>query len=337
MGLIDGTLKSGMVQYAYQLYNKHGIATDISPTTNLIPIINKNTLSGYAEGKTTNCGVRVGTIYQTENGCFDRVRIYRIHYTENGQLPTIEIIEDCNINSFDIDPSYDTETYNIFIEDCGQSALSTITLEEFNSLSGVHIIPKVIEDKNDYLFAAAIKDVQQSSFNGIENVTLSYEFVTLDLIGDASKSEVIGIPDHNTIQRKSNDSAWEISPNDFDLKTTITSYENSNFTYSSPIISYYAKSLRRGETYRFGVVFYNDKGESSGVVQSTITDVETFGTKFDNEVQKDAFDCYNTDEHYELLIHPVGVKFIINNIPEEAVAYEIVRCRRTASDIRNIS
>jgi len=32
-----------------------------------------------------------------------------------------------------------------------------MTVEEYNSSTGIHIIPKVIESKNDYLFAANIK------------------------------------------------------------------------------------------------------------------------------------------------------------------------------------
>lgn len=65
-------------------------------------------------------------------------------YIENGQLPTIELIYDSDI------------VQNIY--DTGQDSLAVMTLEEFNSISGIHIIPKVIESKNDYLFAAQIKD-----------------------------------------------------------------------------------------------------------------------------------------------------------------------------------
>ena len=340
MGLIDGTLKSGMVQYAYQLYNKHGIATDISPTTNLIPIINKNTLSGYAEGKTTNCGVNVGTIYQTENGYFDRVRIYRIHYTENGQLPTIEVIEDTNISCFDTIPwgEHGENAKFINIKDTGQSALSTITLEEFNSLSGMHIIPKVIEDKNDYLFAAAIKDVQQSSFDGIENVQASFEIVSMDLIGDASKAVGAGVIRHNTIKRISNDSSWnlgDIETQDPDFSDLLhRMITDNNYSYSNPLISYYAKSLRRGEVYRFGIVFYNEKGESSGVV--CITDIDLGSPEYEAFIPYQFSTSQYTGD-YELTVHPIGLKITVSNIPESAVAYEIVRCRRTLQDTRNIS
>jgi len=38
--------------------------------------------------------------------------------------------------------------------------LDTISIEEYNSISGVHIIPKVIESKDNILFAANIKERQ---------------------------------------------------------------------------------------------------------------------------------------------------------------------------------
>ena len=44
------------------------------------------------------------------------------------------------------------------MNDTGQQALDTITIEEYNSMSGVHIIPKVIESKDNILFAANIQE-----------------------------------------------------------------------------------------------------------------------------------------------------------------------------------
>ena len=41
--------------------------------------------------------------------------------------------------------------------DGGLVALSTYTLEEYNSISGIHIVPKVIESKDGFLFAANIQ------------------------------------------------------------------------------------------------------------------------------------------------------------------------------------
>jgi len=44
------------------------------------------------------------------------------------------------------------------IDDIGQKAIEVYSLEEYNSMTGIHVIPRVIESKNDYLFASNIKE-----------------------------------------------------------------------------------------------------------------------------------------------------------------------------------
>lgn len=156
-GLTMGSLSPGLVQYSYRFYNKHGRATEVSTATKLIPIVNvkkssdaKRTL-GYAESKATNCGVKLkfNTSDVTIALSFSNMLIYRISYIENGQEPTISLI-------------YDSVITSEFC-DTGTAALSTLTLDEYNSISGIHFIPKMIESKNDYLFAANIKEVNTTT------------------------------------------------------------------------------------------------------------------------------------------------------------------------------
>lgn len=151
-GFVDGTLTAGLYQYAYRLYNKRGNASEISKTTKLIPIVKAGsggTYYGYEKGTSTSLGIAIQI--PLDNNKLSRMYVYRICYTEVGQLPTIELIKDANVSGV-------TE---YTVNDTGGTGLSTLTLEEFNSVSGVHIIPKTIESKNDYLFAAGIK--QQDS------------------------------------------------------------------------------------------------------------------------------------------------------------------------------
>lgn len=156
-GWTTGILKSGMVQYAYMLYQKHGKCTTLSPITKLIQLpadaeaIGK-AVEGQEVDKETTCGVKLQIDIEDPriNNYFDHILVYRIHYVTNGQTPTIELI---------VDQKRPANQTNITILDSGQNALDSLTLEEFNSISGIHIIPKVIESKNDYLFAANIRDV----------------------------------------------------------------------------------------------------------------------------------------------------------------------------------
>ena len=89
-GLINGTLPSGLVEYSYQLYNKYGNFSEISPSTKLIPLHTGNTefnglrtVSGFEQGTNTDKGVKIKIdLSDVEN--FDSVIVYRIMYTENG-------------------------------------------------------------------------------------------------------------------------------------------------------------------------------------------------------------------------------------------------------------
>ena len=54
----------------------------------------------------------------------------------------------------------------------GDDALSVITLEEYNSMTGIHIIPKTIESLYDYMFASNIRnDNPIYDIKGIDEVT----------------------------------------------------------------------------------------------------------------------------------------------------------------------
>lgn len=155
---ITGALKPGLASYSYQLYNDYGTATDISPACQQIPVVNidKNDsddimkIYGEIYGKNTSCGIQI-QIPKFDQSKFDKIRIYRILVQQNGQIPTIEIIYDSflskNPNDF---------TFN----DVGQDAIDQISIEEYNSMSGIHIIPNSIENKDQLLFAANVTEKQ---------------------------------------------------------------------------------------------------------------------------------------------------------------------------------
>nr|DAF73451.1 MAG TPA: stabilization protein [Caudoviricetes sp.] len=70
--------------------------------------------------------------------------------------------------------------------DSGQKALGTLTLEEYNSISGNHIIPKIIESKNDYLFAGNIKEQQHDLFEDYDARAYSFNPRGIAYLYDAS-------------------------------------------------------------------------------------------------------------------------------------------------------
>lgn len=152
-----GSLKTGMVQYAYQLFNARGNNSLVSPLTNLVHLTTSNTTSdsndyeGNGKGTNSNKSVilNINLSYDnvTYNYLYDYIRIYRIHYSDRTKLPTIEVSGEIKIP---------TNVDSIQYEDTGTSILDTITIEEFNAITNSTFVPATIEKKDNRLFAANI-------------------------------------------------------------------------------------------------------------------------------------------------------------------------------------
>lgn len=424
-GLTSGTLDGGVYQYAYRLYNKYKQASELSPVTKLIPLhtgsvkfADGKSINGCEEGKPSGKGIQLKL--QIPDSTFDRYLIYRIKYIENGQVPTIELIADSQI--------YD-ENEVIFIDN-GQTALDTLTLEEFNSITGIHIIPKIIESKEGWMFASNIKtddaldtdpevkewdarayryddnnnaviydyanrnesitfslddikngsvvvpeefdcyspynDINEEFTNDfhkyapcIENPSymvyggagknVTWNFITTHVTGDSCVSgekdtyyddagtayNYISL-DSSTTSKQFN--KWylykdynSVAPSTFERKSWNNTL-NNNDTYANPVISYEFKSLRRNELYRFGIIFYNDKGETSSV--KWIADIRTPNMR---ECQTFVSHYGQGSEQYDLSTRPLGIEFKVENLPSSVAGYEIVRCSRGYADIATVS
>jgi hypothetical protein len=93
-GLTEGSLKSGQVQYSYQLYQKGGKVGQMSPPTNQIQISNKNNstidakvLIGLEKQKASNSGVVLEVDIDADvinKQGLNSIKIYRIYYLEPG-------------------------------------------------------------------------------------------------------------------------------------------------------------------------------------------------------------------------------------------------------------
>ena len=333
-GLIDGNIKASVVEYSYQFYKKYGQQSEISPSTKLIPLFKgsttakqSNKILGYLPDQQTDKGVKIKIrIDEDLIRPFDRIKIFRISYIETGQLPQIECVYDDKI----------TQENGFFIfEDRGRQSLAVYTLEEYNSITGIHIIPKTIESKDDYMFAANVKD-DNTGFDvknwDPENIQL--KLVTVDLIGDhsvspdspVSKPKTLVVTEgtaHYVTDPPVLQSTIQTSDEVFDLSDYIDT-TNDILGYWNPQVSYMFKSLRRGEKYRFGIIFYDTKGRSSGVIH--IKDVPI-------DIDTDMFDVVDG----RLVVRPVGIKFTINQLPEGTASYEIVRCGRSVFDTQTIT
>lgn len=293
IGLVNGSLRPGLVQYSYQLYNRYSVHTDISPCTKLIPIGNQTVPRGYLQEEHSDQGVKL-KLDVSDNKYFDHILIYRISYIQNGQPPLIEVVFDGYTTDFKGKDKY--------FYDKGLQAISTLTTEEYNSLSGIHIVPQVIESKNDFLFAGNIEDrtswLTREEMRKIFDNNVTWEYITDDVV-------------------------LEDNPNDYMFVPSNKSYRNAKVFYDR-------KTMKRGEIYRFGLIVYNKYGETSNVYY--LGDIRIEG------LDVDIFDY----EDGVLVAHPVGIKFKFNLSYEDwkkygIVAYEIVRCNRREEDIINLA
>lgn len=451
VGITYGNLKAGMNQYSYQLYQRYKHSTQVSPLTKIIPIVNKKGLDlydGAIQGNNTNMGIKL--ILGSDYSIHDTIKIFRVHYDKIGEHPEIDIIYEG-----DYDGTFE------YIDYGGQS-LGKLTVEEYNSLSGIHIIPRVIEAKDDYLFAAQIKEksVVSDKFDNINTVSLRFseqgfafaanysdrinqldgktiddlkadnwklfddttrETDCFNIINDMSDLSVNtdvyvedirnnggssaytylfqpsdhgvvyyggagkhidwrfvvtqisgdGNADANT-STTFNDSSSNILDSRGALidskkiklnnstKTPVKGYNNGsnrafkkyyinshgefvdagkiknsylykNASYNDPIVASNLKSLRRGELYRYGIIFTDSNGNKSNV--KWITDIRVPGLYING---------FNTFEaggiNTELGVNVLGVEFKLHDLDNYDIAqYEIVRCNRTVNDISIVS
>lgn len=143
-----GHLKPAKVQYIYRLYKRGGAATTLSPVGNILSLY-KNDSEGYSDKELTNKAVTIRIYFDNLVG-LNRIQLFRITYMYNGQAPTVQRIEDK-----EIDP---TQEY-VDIEDYGDSQ-EELGISELLGLTQMQIKPKIIESKGDILFAANLKYVQ---------------------------------------------------------------------------------------------------------------------------------------------------------------------------------
>lgn len=151
----NGQLTSGVVQYAYQLFNERGTSTGYSPVSNLMHLTTSNTNKSYfyeGVGKDVNTGKSAIIDIDVSNvisGLFDKCRIVRIKYVDNSQQPTIDVIDE-----IDLPQSSNSLNYCDF----GTKIINTLTVEEFNSYKSSNFTAGTIEKKDNILFAADIKE-----------------------------------------------------------------------------------------------------------------------------------------------------------------------------------
>lgn len=104
--------------------------------------------------------------------------------------------------------------------------------------------------------------------------------------------------------------------------------------YSNPYVCANYLGYQRDEIYRFGIIFYNNKGIPSPVHWIGDIRMPSAEDGWDTPIRPfhSGKYSYSYNEPVELVAYALGIKFTINNIPSGVVSYEIVRCDRNEID-----
>jgi hypothetical protein len=134
------------------------------------------------------------------------------------------------------------------------------------------------------------------------------------------------------------------TPSTHNLDDGYTYVNNSFDNNGSPFVSGLLKGYKRGETYRFGIVFYNKKGEASFVQYIGDIKFPDISDKNDVDTIPGILDYYPVA--YELIpantyAYSLGVKFTVDfstcpTLLSEITGYQIVRLDRTNDDTRRL-
>ena len=148
----SGSLKTSQVQYTYRLYKKYGISSRLAPLTNKIQIIdgNRNKEEGNAQNTITSIGLQISVPVNSlgiDMNLFDHVQIYRLNYIRPQENASVELIYDSFIKED-----------NVVIIDNGKTSLKTMTIDELAAINSMILVPKNVEQSQNYMFISNIKD-----------------------------------------------------------------------------------------------------------------------------------------------------------------------------------
>lgn len=315
---ISGELKPAIIQYAYQLYNKYGSQSQVSPLSQCFVVRDDDGNKGLPYSENSQTGFEI-TIDE-HAGEFKKIKLYRITYQQNGQQPTVDLIADAEL------PENDEFKYR----DTGGIELDTLSVAEFIAQDNIVLIPKEIESKGDYLFASNVK------YQIEENAKLIQKFYEWD-----TKSMDSGKENNLSFSTNYDPSAWKaIQPDVPDWWNGRNSDQSCKWKYitqSKQNQKDLPKSLRRGEIYRYGLVLYDKYGTAWPV--KWIADIRTpelrYNSNDSDTVNANSCPLIKETEGQTYQYVSLGLRFDIK-LPEELkkhfTKYEIVRCNRTAQD-----
>lgn len=371
-----GNIVPAKVQYAYRLYKNGGAASSISTLSNVLSIY-KTDKKGYSDKEISNKAVDIQINVHDIVG-LNSIEIYRISYIQNGQQPTVHMIVNEKNTSFPF--TYVDRGTNIH----------QISMSELLGMIQNPIQPQIIESKDDYLFAANLsynqdyvdKKIKECGFDAISVSSGNY---WIDNNGDRQDIQINS--QSGKLVNKLED-GWKLCHDQFDGSSSYDynetywhtyaqnvhvnnyvvdgrnyggtgsniswSYITDNFITLDVNSGYDQKIMHSGfkhdETYRFGIILYDEKGNQSSVNWIADIRIPSFCAKdqgnnsnytkcpFGNDIIiTPTYDSNTVLTGVQYSVREYGIKFTVRDLPDWCSGFQIVRCPRTLQDSRVIS
>lgn len=319
-GVIQGRLLTQQVQYTYRLYNKYGNTTQLAPLTNKIQVIDPSRSKEIGNAENTETSIGFTLSIDLGDTKFERIQVYRLSYIKPNADADVSLIYDGKVKK-------ETNTNKFVLNDVGIEPLQELTMEEFSAMSGLILVPQCIEQNQEYLFCANVKDdtILMGAGPNIVDPEQEIPTVTTDV--------VLSTTVDGQIPKLPTDTFAGLGTTIGDI--TVAEYFNQRGINPDGIVSSYnnmftsslLRSLRRGEEYKYAIVYYDKYGRRTDVKQIGIAKTESIS-------DSKPF----TIENGKLIAHPIGVKITIpqpvdkdGNLLENIIGCQIVR--RSSSEL----
>jgi len=175
LDLVKGNLQSGNVCYIVRPFVKNGhvgLASIRSSMVSLFPSDDENYTEGGKVSENSGKGVKIKYWVPSQ---YTNIQLYRILYKDGINNPSITLISEHEITNSEDDKTFGESMVCGYFTDYGFDGVDK-DISELDFILNYNFVPKVIENKNNILFAANIKDYTNYDKDVEEYDTRSFRF-----------------------------------------------------------------------------------------------------------------------------------------------------------------
>lgn len=243
-GVGEGGITPAKVFYTYLLYNEAGYYTMLAPLSSEISLYDTENTGYEIDDDIISNKIVSLEIPQQDMSAFSKMIAFRITYRKNQQIAEIYKIYDDDIASF-----------SGFVDRGSGSNLNSVSVDEMISIdSNNKIVPKEIESKGAYLFAANVHYMENAvddDFNFSCRAPRYKDEDSWTYDWDPSK----WVNEDNEIAGEGEYFKWKLVTKPVQIKDTNEIINESQGEDNT--------SLMRGEVYRYAVILYDNLGRAT--------------------------------------------------------------------------